>query len=93
VAEISIYVRSAARGTGVGFLLLQELIQTSEANGIWTLQAGIFPENQASLRLHFRHGFRLVGLRKKLGRMELGEFTGNWRDVMLLERCSKVVGK
>jgi len=69
------------------------LIRTSEANGIWTLQAGIFPENDASLRLHFKHGFREVGLREKLGQMEFGEFTGKWRDVILLERRSKVVGK
>lgn len=101
VAEVSVYVSStvlrpaprSSRGTGVGSLLLQELIRTSEAHGIWTLQAGIFPENQASLSLHFKHGFREVGLREKLGRMELGEFAGKWRDVMLVERRSKVVGK
>ena len=92
VAEVSVYVSSPARSTGVGSLLLQELIRTSEANGIWTLQAGIFPENQASLQLHFKHGFRVVGLREKLGRMELGEFAGKWRDVILLERRSKAVG-
>lgn len=93
VAEVSVYISSAARAKGVGSLLLQELIRTSEANGIWTLQAGIFPENQASLRLHLKHGFREVGRREKLGRMEFGEFTGKWRDVLLLERRSKVVGK
>jgi L-amino acid N-acyltransferase YncA len=93
VAEVSVYISSAARAKGVGSLLLQELIQTAEANGIWTLQAGIFPENEASLRLHLKHGFRVVGLREKLGRMEFGEWAGKWRDVMLLERRSKVVGK
>jgi L-amino acid N-acyltransferase YncA len=93
VAEVSVYISSAARAKGVGSLLLQELIRTSEANGIWTLQAGIFPENQASLRLHLKHRFREVGRREKLGRMEFGEFTGKWRDVLLLERRSKVVGK
>jgi L-amino acid N-acyltransferase YncA len=93
VAEVSVYVSSTARSMGVGSLLLEELIRTSEANGIWTLQAGIFPENDASLRLHFKHGFREVGLREKLGQMEFGEFTGKWRDVILLERRSKVVGK
>jgi L-amino acid N-acyltransferase YncA len=93
VAEVSVYVGTQAHGKGVGSLLLEKLIQTSEANGIWTLQAGIFPENQASLRLHFKHGFREVGRREKLGRMEFGEQAGKWRDVMLLERRSKVVGK
>jgi L-amino acid N-acyltransferase YncA len=93
VAEVSVYVSSTARSMGAGSLLLQELIRTSEANGIWTLQAGIFPENETSLRLHFKHGFRVVGLREKLGRMELGEFAGKWRDVMLIERRSKVVGR
>jgi L-amino acid N-acyltransferase YncA len=93
VAEVSVYASSAARGKGVGSLLLERLIQTSEANGIWTLQAGIFPENEASLRLHFKHGFREVGRREKLGRMESGEWAGQWRDVLLLERRSKVVGK
>jgi L-amino acid N-acyltransferase YncA len=93
VAEVSVYVGTHAHGKGVGSLLLEKLIQTSEANGIWTLQAGIFPENEASLRLHFKHGFREVGRRKKLGRMEFGEQAGKWRDVMLLERRSKVVGK
>jgi L-amino acid N-acyltransferase YncA len=93
VTEVSVYIRSTARGRGVGSLLLQGLIQSSEANGIWTLQAGIFPENQASLQLHFKHGFRVVGIREKLGRMEFGEFAGKWRDVLLLERRSNVVGK
>jgi L-amino acid N-acyltransferase YncA len=88
VAEVSVYVSSAARGTGVGSLLLDELIHISEANGFWTLQAGIFPENQASLQLHIKHGFRVVGLREKPGRMA----SGLWRDVLLLERRSKEVG-
>jgi phosphinothricin acetyltransferase len=92
VAEVSIYVGTQARGQGVGSLLLQELIHLSELNGIWTLQAGIFPENRASLRLHLKHGFREVGLREKLGRMEFGEFKGKWRDVLLLERRSQIVG-
>ena len=92
VAEVSVYVGTEARGQGVGSVLLQELIHRSELNGIWTLQAGIFPENQASLRLHLKHGFRAVGLREKLGRMEFGEFKGKWRDVMLLERRSQIVG-
>jgi len=93
LAEVSVYVSSTARCTGVGSLLMQELIRTSEANGIWTLQAGIFPENEASLQLHFKHGFRVVGLREKLGRMAFGEMAGQWRDVMLLERRSNAAGK
>jgi len=92
VAEVSVYVGANARGKGVGSLLLQELIRTSEANGIWTLQAGIFPENQASLSLHLKHGFRQVGIREKMGKMEFGALQGCWRDVVLLERRSKVVG-
>ncbi len=92
VAEVSVYVGAPVRRQGVGSALLQELLHLSEMNGIWTLQAGIFPENQASLQLHFKHGFRVVGLREKLGRMELGEFKGKWRDVMLLERRSQIVG-
>jgi phosphinothricin acetyltransferase len=92
VAEVSIYVGTQTRGQGVGSVLLRELIHLSELKGLWTLQAGIFPENQASLHLHLKHGFREVGLREKLGRMEFGEFKGKWRDVMLLERRSQIVG-
>lgn len=93
VAEVSIYVGDNSRRKGVGSLLLQEVIHISEANGIWTLQAGIFPENQPSQLLHIKHGFRVVGVREKLGQMELGEFKGKWRDVVLLERRSHSVGK
>ncbi|MBV6506057.1 MAG: putative phosphinothricin acetyltransferase YwnH [Syntrophorhabdaceae bacterium] len=92
VADVSIYVSANARGQGVGSRLLPELIRTSEANGIWTLQAGIFPENQASLSLHFKHGFRQVGIREKMGKMEFGPYQGRWRDVVLLERRSKISG-
>jgi phosphinothricin acetyltransferase len=92
VADVSIYVSANAHGKGVGSLLLQELIRISEANGIWTLQAGIFPENQASLSLHFKHGFRQVGIREKMGKMTYGPCQGRWRDVILLERRSKVAG-
>jgi phosphinothricin acetyltransferase len=91
VAEVSIYIKQSERGKGIGSLLLQELIKRSEANGIWTLQAGIFPENQASIRLHLGHGFRLVGLREKLGKMKFGSHAGQWRDVMLLERRSPML--
>ena len=87
VAENSVYVASSAQGKGVGRALLEELIERSEAAGIWTLVAGIFPENKASLRLHLGCGFRLVGVRERLG-----ELNGEWRDVLMLERRSEVVG-
>jgi L-amino acid N-acyltransferase YncA len=87
VAESSVYVAEEARGRGVGRELLEELIRRSEAAGIWTLQAGIFPENKPSLRLHLVCGFRLVGVRERLG-----ELNGVWRDVLLLERRSEVTG-
>jgi phosphinothricin acetyltransferase len=87
VAEVSIYVRVSARGQGIGTALMRRLIGTSEAEGIWTLQAGIFPENTASLSLHRNFGFRTVGFRERIGAMN-----GRWRDVMLLERRSRVVG-
>jgi L-amino acid N-acyltransferase YncA len=89
---VSIYVQALSRGQGIGALLLQALIDRSETAGIWTLQAGIFPENEASLRLHQRCGFRQVGVREKVGRMEYGPYRGRWRDVVLLERRSKTVG-
>jgi L-amino acid N-acyltransferase YncA len=81
VADVSIYVAAEARGGGIGRVLLETLVQRSEAAGIWTLQAGIFPENEASLRLHERAGFRVVGRRERIGRLH-----GTWRDVLLLER-------
>ena len=87
VAEDSVYVASWAQGRGVGRALLQELIARAEAAGIWTLQAGIFPENKASVRLHLGCGFRLVGVRERLG-----ELHGVWRDVLLLERRSAAIG-
>jgi len=93
VAEVSIYISVKGRGRGIGSLLLQQLISKSEEHGIWTLQAGIFPENQASLRLFFKNGFRRVGIRQKLGKMARGEFKGRWRDVILLERRSPIVGR
>jgi phosphinothricin acetyltransferase len=92
VAEVSIYITAEMRGKGVGSRLLEELILASEANGIWTLQAGILSENQASVALHLRHGFRVVGVREKLGRMEFGPYQGQWRDVLFLERRSKAIG-
>jgi phosphinothricin acetyltransferase len=87
VAEVSVYVSAAARGSGVGKALLKALIEESERQGIWTLQAGIFPENAASIALHKSCGFRRVGVRLRIGK--LGEI---WRDVTLLERRSASVG-
>ena len=87
VAEVSVYVAATARGQGVGTLLLQSLVEQSERCGVWTLQAGIFPENVPSVALHKSCGFREVGLRQKLGQR-----SGVWRDVLLLERRSSQVG-
>jgi len=87
VADVSIYVGASARAKGVGRALLARLIEESERNGIWTLQAGILAENGASLRLHKGCGFREVGRREKIGK--LGQA---WRDVILLERRSRRVG-
>jgi L-amino acid N-acyltransferase YncA len=87
VAEVSIYVRTASRGKGVGKALLRALIEESERAGIWALQGGVFPENVASIALQRACGFREVGRRERLGKMN-----GIWRDVLLLERRSRVVG-
>lgn len=86
VAEDSVYVAASARGHGVGAELLRALVAGSEAAGIWTLQAGVFPENKPSLKLHHGCGFRTVGLRERIGKFE-----GIWRDVLLLERRSRVL--
>ena len=93
VAEVSVYVAAEQRGQGLGGLLLAALIERSEQHGIWTLQAGIFPENRTSLDLHEKYGFRTVGRREKLGRMEYGPLQGRWRDVLLLERRSQTIGR
>jgi phosphinothricin acetyltransferase len=87
VAEVSVYVAAASRGRGVGRRLLEELVRASEAAGVWTLQAGIFPENGASLVIHEACGFRRVGVRERIGCLR-----GVWRDVVLLERRSATVG-
>ncbi len=87
VAGLSIYVSASARGQGIGKTLLGALIEEAERAGLWTLQAGIFPENAASLALHRACGFREVGRRERIGRLN-----GTWRDVVLMERRSKVVG-
>jgi len=87
VADVSIYVCQTTRGSGVGRKLLEALIDESERHGIWTLQAGIFPENAGSLALHRGCGFREVGRRELIGKMN-----GRWRDTILLERRSRAVG-
>jgi len=85
VAEDSVYVAEKARGRGVGRALLTQLIRRAESAGIWTVQAGIFPENTASIALHHACGFRTVGLRERLGQRE-----GIWRDVLLVERRGSI---
>ena len=87
VTEVSIYVAKAEQGKGIGRRLLQELIRESEQAGIWTLQAGIFAENSGSIALHKSCGFREVGLREKIGK-----FNSTWKDIMLMERRSKIAG-
>ena len=87
VAEVSVYIDGNTRGKGLGKQLLQKLIEQSEANNLWTLQAGIFPENAASIKLHEACGFRMIGRRERIGMMD-----GIWRDTVLLERRSNKVG-
>lgn len=87
VAEVSVYVDEQYRGKGYGSKLLQALITESETHNLWTLQAGIFPENKASIRIHEAAGFRKVGYRERIGKLK-----GVWRDTILLERRSAIVG-
>jgi L-amino acid N-acyltransferase YncA len=87
VVEHSVYVDPAARGRGIARRLLDALIASTEAAGIWTICSGVFPENTASLALHERTGFRVVGVRERVGCHH-----GRWRDVVLLERRSRVAG-
>jgi L-amino acid N-acyltransferase YncA len=86
VAEDSVYVRNGHHGQGVGHALLSTLVARAEAAGIWTIQAGVFPENLASLKLHVACGFRVVGVRERIGQLDSA-----WRDVVLLERRSKEI--
>ncbi|MEV4640516.1 N-acetyltransferase family protein [Actinoplanes sp. NPDC049548] len=86
VVEHSVYVHPGARGRGVGRALLGELVATTEAAGIWTIQSGVFPENTASLALHAASGFRTVGIRERVGKHH-----GTWRDVVLIERRSPAI--
>lgn len=86
VVENSVYVAAVARGRGVGRALLEALVASTETAGIWTIQTGVFPENTASLRVHERVGFRVVGRRERIGKLN-----GAWRDVLFLERRSDCV--
>ncbi|MDN4492784.1 GNAT family N-acetyltransferase [Ureibacillus aquaedulcis] len=88
VGEDSIYIHPEATGKGVGNLLLHHLIVQSEAEGFWTLEAKIFMENEASIRLHKKNGFKVVGIREKIAKMD-----GIWKDTLLLERRSRLVGR
>lgn len=87
VAEVSIYVGTAARGKGLGSQLLKQLITESETQGYWTLQAGVFPENEASIRMHEKAGFRILGYRERIGQLD-----GIWKDNILFEKRSKNTG-
>ena len=87
VGEVSVYVAEKARRKGLGKKLLHSLIKESERNNFWTLQAGIFPENIASLKIHEACGFRTIGIREKIGKMN-----NTWRDTVLLERRSTITG-
>jgi phosphinothricin acetyltransferase len=87
VAEVSVYVGQSSRGKGVGKSLMKELIEKSEAEGLWTLQSGIFPENEGSVELHKKVGFRYIGKRERVGKLD-----GVWKDNLLFERRSETVG-
>lgn len=87
VAEVSVYVSQNKRGNGIGKKLLEELIKLSETEGLWTLQSGIFPENKASIELHKKVGFRIIGYKEKIGKLN-----GVWKDNCIMERRSKIVG-
>ena len=87
VAEVSVYVSSNHLGRGIGNSLMTALIDASEENGVWSLYSSIFPENEATLRLHLRHGFRQVGIRERIAQQH-----GRWRNTMILERRSSSIG-
>ncbi len=87
MAEVSVYLADDSQGTGVGKLLLKSVVSTSEAAGVWTLQANIFVENKPSITIHAACGFRTVGARERIGRLN-----GRWRDTVLMERRSDVAG-
>ena len=92
VAEVSIYVSGAAQNQGIGSILLEHLIISSEKSGFWTLPAHVFPQNKISIHVHEKHGFRKSGTRRQLALMAYGSIAGQWRDAILMERRSKIVG-
>jgi L-amino acid N-acyltransferase YncA len=92
VAELSLYVTFSAHGRGIGKKMMEEVLRLSEEANIWTVQSGIFPENEASINLHKKFGFRIVGVREKIGKMLMGPHAGQWRDIVLMERRSTVAG-
>lgn len=87
VAEVSIYFDVNYQGKGLGSVLLKKMILDSESHGFWTLQSNIFPENEASIKFHQKNGFRTVGIRKKVGKLN-----GEWKDLVMLEKRSETVG-
>ena len=91
VVEHSIYIAAAARGRGLGAALLRALADSTESDGIWTIQASVFPENEASLKLHLANGYVVVGRRRRIARMTHGPLTGQWRDTVLIERRSPAI--
>lgn len=88
VAEVSVYIRDGHQGRKIGGFLLEQLVKESEKNGIWTLLSSIFPENQSSIRIHENNGFRTIGVRHKIAQLN-----GVWRDTLLMERRSTIVGQ
>jgi len=92
VLDHSVYISERVRGTGVGATLLGAFVTAAESAGIWTVQSGVFPENEPSLALHRKLGFRDVGIRERVGKMGYGPYAGQWRDVVMIERRSGVAG-
>ena len=92
MAEVSIYVSLNAQNQGIGSILLERLIISSEESGFWTLQAQVFPENKISIYVHEKYGFRKSGTRRQLALMSYGSMAGEWRDVVLMECRSKIAG-
>jgi L-amino acid N-acyltransferase YncA len=93
VIEHSVYVSESARGGGVGATLLVAFLRSADATGVWTVQSGVFPENESSLALHRKLGFRDVGIRERVGKMSYGPYAGLWRDVVLIEHRSSTAGR
>jgi phosphinothricin acetyltransferase len=92
VIEHSVYVAAAERGKGTGAALLAAFVAAADAEGIWTIESGVFPENEPSLALHRAAGFRVVGVRERVGKMSFGPYAGRWRDVVMIERRSDTAG-